>query len=128
MKLFGEYSNTKLKTDSENFGWLIDPGTKGWLLGATVPVGSGLIRASYSAVKYRGFGPIEDPKADKFAIGYVHNLSKRTALYTTVARVNNKHGAALTVGGPGYVVASDASGWATPRSSTGYDVGIRHAF
>ena len=26
-----------------------------------------------------------DPKADKFAIGYVHNLSKRTALYTSVA-------------------------------------------
>jgi len=45
-----------------------------------------------------------------------------------VARVNNRNGAGLTVGGPAYAVAADSSGWTTPRSSTGYDIGIRHAF
>ncbi|KIQ32479.1 hypothetical protein RT97_12045, partial [Variovorax paradoxus] len=59
------------------------------------------------------------------AIGYVHNLSKRTALYATIARVSNKNGAALTVGaGPGFVT----TGGFTPKTSTGYDFGIRHAF
>jgi predicted porin len=43
-----------------------------------------------------------DPKANKLAIGYVHNLSKRTALYATIARVSNKNGAALTAGGPSF--------------------------
>ena len=64
-----------------------------------------------------------DPKASKLALGYVHNLSKRTALYATVARESNKNGAALTVGGPGFV-----TGAFTPKTSTGYDYGIRHAF
>ncbi len=128
VKLFGEYSDTRLKIDAANFGTLVDPGTRGWLIGATVPVGSGLLRASYSGVQYRGFELIDEPKADKFAIGYVHNLSKRTALYTTVARVNNRNGAGLRVGGPAYAIARDSSGLTMPRSSTGYDLGIRHAF
>ncbi|WP_409350601.1 porin [Variovorax sp. Sphag1AA] len=75
-----------------------------------------------------------DPKANKFAIGYVHNLSKRTALYATVARVNNKDGAALSVNSdlgfaksyrPTYSAVSTAL---TPKTSTGYDIGIRHTF
>ena len=143
VKLFGEFSNAKLKRDSSRpfvataanpFGWRT-PGADGWLLGATVPVGAGLIRMSYSAVKYKntgtyidqvlGFRP--DPKADKFALGYVHNLSKRTALYATVARVNNKDGADLTLGGPAFVTTA-AGATMTPKSSTGYDLGIRHSF
>jgi len=71
------------------------------------------------------FAPeVADPKANKLALGYVHNLSKRTALYATIARVSNKNGAALTVGGPAFISNSVF----TPKSSTGYDFGIRHAF
>ncbi|MDM0020705.1 porin [Variovorax saccharolyticus] len=140
-KLFGEYSNAKLKQDTSSnfvagvtnpFGFR-NPGADGWLLGVTVPVGPGLIRASYSAVDYKNTGTLiserlgfrPDPKADKFAIGYVHNLSKRTALYATVARVNNKNGADLTVGGPAFVTEG---GVLTPKTSTGYDLGLRHSF
>ncbi len=106
---------------------------KGYLLGVTVPVGAGLIRASYSGVKYDlnvPFSVLEDPKANKFAIGYVHNLSKRTALYATVARIRNKDGANLTVGGPANIVTTTAlpGQTFTPKTSTGYDIGIRHAF
>ncbi|MDM0032883.1 porin [Variovorax sp. J22P271] len=142
VKLFGEYSNAKLKVDSSTnlvagvsnpFGFR-EPSANGWLLGATVPVGPGLIRMSYSAVNYKNtayidqlFGFRDDPKANKLALGYVHNLSKRTALYTTIARVSNKNGADLTLGGPAFVTTSSGATM-TPKSSTGYDLGIRHSF
>jgi len=133
VKLFGEVSRTKNKVDYEvtPFAAAADVDLTGYLLGVTVPVGAGLIRASYSRVKYDfnevqlPFEPsIADPKASKLALGYVHNLSKRTALYATIARVSNKNGAALTVGGPAFI----NNAVFTPKNSTGYDFGIRHAF
>jgi predicted porin len=158
VKLFGEYSQAKNKTDRSapnftNIFGFTDPGAKGWLIGATVPVGPGLIRASYSGVKYSDlplptgipvanqiFG-LQNPKADKFALGYVHNLSKRTALYATVAYVNNKdnelYGTGLSTSGAFYApsgttannaLAQAAIGATHPTSSIGYDLGIRHAF
>ena len=60
---------------------------RGWLLGAHVPVGVGLIRASVSQYQIDPAGPGAEPRSRKLALGYVHNLSKRTALYSTVARV-----------------------------------------
>lgn len=135
VKLFGEYSKAKNEVDNEAifFTPTTDIDLKGYLLGATVPVGPGLIRVAYSAVKYdlnvpaTLFGTFDDPKANKFAIGYVHNLSKRTALYATVARIRNKNGAGLTVGGPSFVTSFGGSAF-QPKTSTGYDFGIRHAF
>lgn len=135
VKLFGEYSNNKVKVNSSgpSLG-LNEPGANGWLLGATVPVGPGLIRMSYSTFKYNNvprlptLAGLGDPETDKVALGYVHNLSKRTALYATVARVNNKNGADLTVGGPNYYTASVQTGPVVPKCSTGYDFGIRHSF
>jgi len=128
-KLFGEYSKTKNKVDYDVTPLVrannID--VDGYLLGVTVPVGAGLIRASYGHVKYDynlPFSTVGDPKADQLALGYVHNLSKRTALYTTVAYIKNKNGANLTTGGPAFVTG----GVFTPKTSIGYDFGIRHAF
>jgi predicted porin len=133
VKLFGELSNVKNKFDLAA-GDTHDT-YNGYLIGATVPVGAGMIRASYSTVRYNeGAAGItgEDPRANKFAIGYVHNLSKRTALYATVARVNNRNDSAYT----GSLTAASTTGYGStgvsysgvPRSSTGYDFGIRHAF
>ena len=140
VKLFGEYSDSKSEVQVENIFATTTPDVdiKGWLLGATVPVGPGLIRAAYSAVKYdlgvgatglqaTLFGSRDDPKAEKFALGYVHNLSKRTALYATVAYIKNKRGAGQTVGGPAFVTSFGGAAY-VPKDSTGYDVGIRHAF
>jgi predicted porin len=91
---------------------------KGWLVGALVPVGAGEIRAAYS--RYRTELPVvADPQSRKLALGYVHNLSKRTALYATYARVRNSNGAASFLNG--------ATG-AANASSTGYDLGLRHQF
>lgn len=93
----------------------LDEKTRNFLVGATAPVGSGLVRASWSRVDVRG----TDVTADKFAVGYVHNLSKRTAVYTTFAYLKNKDGAALSLNG-----ARTGFG----DSSKGLDVGLRHTF
>ncbi|MDM0019333.1 porin [Variovorax saccharolyticus] len=142
LKLFGEYSNNKLKTDfsgippvANAFGFT-SPGANGALVGLTVPVGPGLIRAVFTQVKYNNVtvanqiapGLSPDPKSEKFALGYVYNLSKRTALYATAARIDNKNGADLTVGGPAFFTRAINGSVPTPHSSTGYDLGIRHVF
>ena len=129
VKLFGELSRSKSARDYAIvplLGGVPDTDLSGYLIGLTAPVGPGLIRASYSQVKYDLNTPAlaADPKANKYALGYVYNLSKRTALYATIARVSNKSGAALTVGGPSFFSNSAF----TPKTSTGYDLGMRHSF
>ncbi|AVQ83871.1 MULTISPECIES: porin [unclassified Variovorax] len=134
VKLFGELSNVKNKFDYSAAADTHDS-YNGYLIGATVPVGAGLIRVAYSQVRYNeGAAGVtgEDPLARKLAVGYVHNLSKRTALYATVARVNNRNDVNYT----GSLVSASTTGYGStgvgfsglPRSSTGYDFGIRHAF
>jgi len=142
VKLFGEYSHNKEKTDFSGipplpnaFGFT-SPGANGLLAGLNVPVGPGLIRAVYTQVRYNNItalnqvipGLAPDPKSEKFALGYVHNLSARTALYATVARINNSNGADLTVGGPSFYTKPINGVAPTPQNSKGYDLGIRHVF
>lgn len=129
-KVFGQAQRATSVRDYEvtPLNPLPDVELTGQLIGVTIPIGPGLIRATYSRVKYdlnsnAVIRPAE-PKASKISLGYVHNLSKRTALYATVARVSNRNGAALTVGGPAFI----NNAVFTPRTSTGYDIGIRHAF
>jgi predicted porin len=91
---------------------------RGWLVGALVPIGPGEARVAYSQYRTdRSTGA--DPKSRKLALGYVHNLSKRTALYATYARVRNSDGAASALNG---------STTAANTSSSGIDLGIRHSF
>jgi predicted porin len=142
VKLVAEYSHNKEKVDfsgippvANAFGFTA-PGANGALVGFNVPVGPGLIRGVYTQVKYNNItalnqiapGLSPDPKSEKYALGYVYNLSARTALYATVARINNKNGADLTVGGPAFYTKAINGSVPTPQSSTGYDFGIRHAF
>jgi predicted porin len=89
---------------------------KGWMLGMWVPVGAGEIKGSFSQLKTNAVG---DPKIRKIALGYLHNLSKRTALYATIARVKNSGGAAFALNG----ATTGAN-----TSSTGFDLGVRHNF
>lgn len=103
---------------------------RGWSLGAVVPVGAGQIMASYSRLAVRlpavaGVLP-QQPASAKLAVGYVHHLSKRTALYATAARVRNRNGAALAAGGVGNAETPMAG--VSNASASGYDLGIRHAF
>ena len=50
-------------------------------------MGAGEIRLAYSRSKNNA---AVSAKTNKYAIGYVHNLSKRTALYTTFAPVQHR--------------------------------------
>ena len=68
------------------------------------------------------------PEADKFAIGYVYNFSKRAAVYATVAYLSNKNLAGLTVGGPAYFTAPIGGFAPVPDKSYGYDLGMRFSF
>ncbi len=90
---------------------------KGMLIGGLFPVGPGLVRASVS--RYETDATASDPRTTKVALGYVHNLSKRTAVYTTWARVKNSGGAAASLNG---------SLTGANSSSTGLDLGMRHSF
>jgi predicted porin len=88
-------------------------------------VGAGEIRLAYDQYKISG------GKAQKVALGYVHNLSKRTAVYATYARLRNSGGAFASVLGIGTTtpVAAPAFGYpGVNQSSNGYDVGIKHSF
>ena len=92
-------------------------------VGATVPVGAGEIRAAYSRYKRKD---LSDADSNRFALGYGYNLSKRTQLYATVARVDNDDRAnrGLTVSSSSLASPTIAAG----RNVTGYEFGIRHSF
>jgi len=94
-----------------------------YLIGLTAPLGAGLLRASASRYDNKNNGN----DANKFAIGYVYNLSKRTAVYADVARINNQGGAQYTFGGLG----GSLGGVGAPTAggnATGVSVGVKHAF
>jgi len=93
---------------------------RGWLIGGLVPVGPGEIRVAYSRfdVDFNTAG-VPTPRSSKWALGYVHNLSKRTAVYTSYAHVSNSSGAANALNGATTAVND---------SSSGLDIGLRHSF
>jgi predicted porin len=92
-----------------------------WQVGALFYLGPGAVPVAYTRV---GRNDPEDSSASKIAIGYVYNLSKRTALYTTYARIDNRNALALPVN-----VGADAGPVPLPgRAASGWDIGVRHAF
>jgi predicted porin len=98
-------------------------------VGAIVPVGpAGRIRVSYVQVDDRSSGSLTNSNGsqrssndgNQWGLGYVHDLSKRTALYGTYAQITNK-------GQATYVV----SGGRAPlpgQKSSGLELGVRHTF
>jgi predicted porin len=58
-----------------------DVEVKALLVGLSYNIGAGTINASYNQAK------VEDAKDKQYALGYTHNLSKRTAAYLDVARL-----------------------------------------
>jgi predicted porin len=96
-----------------------------FLLGATVPVGPGVIRASYGRADLSGgttaTRTADGDDANLIAVGYVHNLSKRTALYGTYSRLDNKNTQNFSLG-----ATTPALG--NGQKSQGLELGLRHAF
>lgn len=104
LKLFGAYAWNK------GLGTL---DTRDALIGLSAPVGSaGNFMASYirKTDKFKS-----NADANQLAIGYTHELSKRTALYTSISRTANDSLASYNAGAPG----------GTDRL---FNAGIRHKF
>ena len=111
----------------------------GLLAGVQVPVGLHQLRASVARVQFKNGQGTGDASVNKLALGYVHNLSKRTALYTTVSRISisNGHNNPAVMGVTPLAVSSPVimpqpaysnSPGMQPRSALGFDMGLRMVF
>ncbi|HET7866223.1 MAG TPA: porin [Burkholderiaceae bacterium] len=91
-------------------------------LGVSVPVPGigGTLKASYTRAD--GQGSLDANDAEQYVVGYIYDLSKRTAVYTTVSVIDNKGTANFSVGG--------IAGFTQPAGtkSQGVETGIRHSF
>jgi predicted porin len=90
-------------------------------IGTNIAVGAGTIRASVvKGDSKAATSLLKDSDAIQFAVGYVHDLSKRTAVYTTFSLLDNKGNfnnrnnarAVTTAGG----------------SATALEFGLKHSF
>jgi predicted porin len=123
VKLFGYYTQNKLASQK----------IQTYSLGATAPIGAGLVKAAFTHSNQSGtigvttgtgtqaFGTSVDANdADQLAVGYIYNLSKRTAVYGTAAYLKNKGNAQFALSGGPAIGAG--------QKSKGAEVGLRHAF
>ena len=86
-----------------------------YMIGATMPLGAGELKGSYT----HGDASYDLLDGDQIAIGYIYNLSKRTALYTTGSYINNNS----RLGQYNFGLPSNAAG-----STFGLDFGVKHSF
>ena len=88
------------------------------MFGTQYNVSTGQVRIA--STKLKATGVAND--ATQWAVGYVHNLSKRTVLFTNYSKVDNAGtGKQFTVGSGNSVTTAGGS-------STGYEFGLRHSF
>jgi predicted porin len=100
------------------------------MLAASVPMGVGLLKLSIVRADQRGAtAELSANDATLLGLGYVHSLSRRTALYAHFGQVENKAGAAFTVpGGPPTSGLPTAANHFGGQTSRGWEVGLRHNF
>ena len=91
-----------------------------YALGVSAPVGAGEVKLQYALYDNK----IIESKAHHISLGYVHNLSKRTAVYGTVSYMDNKDASKLNLSAKGLGTIDARAG----DSQTGVQVGIRHSF
>lgn len=75
-----------VQTDKTETGAVTSVKDRNWMLGVSAPVGAGEVRASF----LRSDDRLANADVDQYGLGYVHNLSKRTNVYTSYARQNDK--------------------------------------
>lgn len=86
--------------------------------GVSLPVGNGVLKADYIRADQSGAGS-DNNDANQVSLGYVHYLSKRTALYSTFSRISNGGKQVFGLGG----VPPPAGG-----SVRGIEFGANHSF
>jgi predicted porin len=123
VKLMGYYER-----DTESYS-ILDRKENRFSFSAVVPFGQSEVHAGYSYSKFNNNTGVAatstNNKVGQLALGYVYNLSKRTAVYSTVARVNNG-GTAAT--GANNAIAGGVGSPTRGGNSTGAEVGVRHFF
>ena len=92
------------------------------LLGVNIVMGQGEIRASWNRFDNKTAGAAGNADATQLALGYIYNLSPRTALYATYASISNDSPAQFQVS------ASSAALPTAGGKSTGLEAGLRHSF
>jgi len=129
VKLYASYQDMNNKTDVNN----ANTGMKMWQVGLSAPVGAnGLAMLEYAEMRFKADNYVNtgtaatpsiknDGKNKGFGIGYQHNLSKRTALYTFVSQLKYDNNTGSTADWVGGIAA------AGEKTNT-FNMGIRHAF
>lgn len=100
---------------------------KFWLLGVSVPAGSGAVMASYSETKADANSLLlpssQYGTAKQVAVGYSYSMSRQTSLYASYAHISNDTHTAFAVGS-----STDYFAGVAGQSSSGVMVGLRHSF
>lgn len=96
-------------------------------IGAMIPVGAkGSVNVAFTNANRKGAGT-DAQDAKQLALQYTHKLSKRTELYTSLARLSQDAAAAADKASDGARYNVDGTQM-TGRSGTSFEVGIVHAF
>lgn len=107
------------QTQAENAG--VKTKVQSASLGATAAVGAaGEARLAYNYYDYKEI----EGKAHQLSLGYVHNLSKRTALYGTYAFLKNQKNERVSLSANGLAIDPAGAG----KNQNALTVGVRHAF
>lgn len=115
-KLVGSWQNAEDESAIIPGGNPSDKSTT-WNIGVDVPVGAGVVAVSYARKDVTGNSNLE---ANSYTLAYVHNLSKRTALYGGVNHTSNDSLAKFgDFSGAGIAAGNDPTTWL---------IGMRHAF
>lgn len=102
-KVYGGYGQR------ENFA---DLKTKNYTLAVSAPVStSGTVKATW----VHNDSKVTDAKSNQYTVSYIHDLSKRTSLYTSYGFYKNGDGASLMVAKPG-------------ENGSAFQVGMTHRF
>ena len=91
-----------------------------YMLGVTAPIGAGVIKGSYTW----GSSTNDGLDGSMIALGYVYNLSKRTAVYTNASYISNS-GKTATYS---YGIAGTPAVPPIGGNTWGWDLGVKHAF
>jgi predicted porin len=120
VKLLGYYDRDTLSYAG------VDKKENRFSISAVIPFGQSEVHVGYDYSKLDSNGI--NTKVDEFAATYQYNLSKRTALYATAARLNNKNGTANSVTSGSSQTAAPAGAAGSSLKSTGAEFGLRHLF
>ena len=95
-------------------------------INAIIPMGQGEVHLGYNRSKLTNTVSVLDYKNTVWqaAATYQYNLSKRTAMYGTIATLNNGNNSRLAVAGGTSITAAPTLG----GISKGFELGVRHFF